>query len=111
MADAQTDLVVRLRDLLAGEATLREQSMFGTRAFLVRDKIVACARRGGDLLVCIDGDRDAELVARPGAHRAEMGTGRSMGVGWLGVSGDAVADDDSLAEWVGVALEFNRSQT
>lgn len=108
MADAQTDLAVRLRDLLAGEVTVGEKSMFGTRAFLVRDKIVACARRDGGLLVRVQGSRHDELVSRPGARKAEMGAGRTMGAGWIDVSGEAVADDDVLAEWVHLALECNR---
>ncbi|MBD8078411.1 hypothetical protein [Cellulosimicrobium arenosum] len=45
-----------------------------------------------------------ELLARPGAAAAEMGTGRDMGPGWLPVRRDAIADDAQLASWIAVAL-------
>lgn len=104
----QAELIERLRAMLAGQRT-REVSMFGSRAFLVNDKIVAGALRAGDLLVRVDGARDGELAGRPGAARARMGPGRVMGPGWLEVSAVSIADDADLAFWLDIALEHNRA--
>jgi hypothetical protein len=63
----------------------------------------------GDLLVRVDPERDRELGALPGAGPAEMGVGRAMGPGWISVAAEAVADDEELSFWIGVALEHNQS--
>lgn len=97
-------LAARLRSLLDGTAEVREQAMFGTRAFLVEDRLVVCARSGGDLLVRVDADRAAALAARPGAAQAVMGPGRSMGPGWIDVEAESIADDGSLRAWLDEAL-------
>ena len=104
----QAVLVERIRTLLADEATLREVSMFGGRSFMVNDKIVASARKDGDLLVRVASDQHADLVSRPGAAQAQMGAGREMGPGWIAVASASVADDEDLSFWLGVALEHNR---
>jgi len=105
---SQAALIERLRQLLSGEASVREVSMFGGRSFLVDDKLVVCARKPGDLLVRVDPERHDALVDRPGAAQAQMGRGRDMGPSWLDVAADAIASDDALSFWVGVALEYNR---
>lgn len=105
----QEDLAGRVRAGLAAGPPVREVAMFGGRSFMVNGKMVAAARKTGDLLVRVSPDRHAELLGRPEAAQAEMGAGRSMGEGWISVSGDAVADQEQLAFWLGVALEFNRS--
>ncbi|WP_193311513.1 TfoX/Sxy family protein [Georgenia satyanarayanai] len=107
---AQTELADRVRALLAGEDPVREQGMFGTRSFLVREKLLASALRDGGLLVRVAADRHEELLARPGATQAVMGPGRDMGPGWIEVRPAAVAGD-GLASWLGVALEHNRAVT
>ena len=43
MTPEQNALVERLRELLTGEAVLREVSMFGGRAFMVNEKMVVSA--------------------------------------------------------------------
>ena len=56
--------------------------MFGGLAFMVDEKMVACVSGGGGaLLVRVSRSRDAEYLEVPGARRAEMGKGRSMGEG------------------------------
>jgi TfoX/Sxy family transcriptional regulator of competence genes len=102
-------LVERLRALLVGEPSVREVSMFGGRSFMVDDKMVVSAFRGGELLVRVDAERHDELVARTGAVQAEMGAGRSMGPGWVTVAPSAVADDDGLSSWLDLALEHRRA--
>ena len=62
-------------------------------------------------LVRVDADRHEELLARPGAAQAEMGAGRDMGPGWIEVAAEALVDDASLVEWIGIAIEHNRAVT
>lgn len=107
--DPRAELAERLRDLLAGEPTVREVAMFGTRTFMVDDRIVAGARKDGGLLVRVPAERAGELGARPGAAPAEMGEGRRMGAGWLTVAASAIENDTALAEWLAAALGSGRS--
>lgn len=111
MDPAQESLVEELRARLAGESPVREVAMFGGRSFMVRDKLAVCALKGGDLLVRVSPDRDAGLLDRPDASRAEMGAGRSMGVGWIQVPASALADEQRLDFWLEAALDHNRSVT
>lgn len=103
------ELIDRLRALLADESSTREVSMFGGRAFMVNDKMVVSALKGGDLLVRVDAERHDELTEVPGASQAEMGAGRTMGPGWISASDDSIASDEQLSFWVDVALEHNRA--
>lgn len=104
MKPEQSDLVERLREALATEQP-REVTMFGGRAFMVDHQMVVHAGNSGNLLVRVSPERDPDLVDTPGAARAEMGAGRSMGVGWISVRSDAIADDEQLAGWVTAALD------
>lgn len=109
MNASQAALIERVRAMVADEAAVREVSMFGGRAIMVNDKMIVSALRGGDLLVRVAHDRDGDLLEVPGASRAEMGVGRSMGPGWISVSGESITGDERLTFWVGTALEYNQS--
>lgn len=85
--------------------------MFGGRSFMVNEKMVASARKGGNLLVRVDAARHDQLLRRPGAVTAEMGSGRDMGAGWIEVARGEIDDDDRLSEWIAVAMDFNRAAT
>lgn len=100
----QHDLTERVRKVLAAYA-VREVRMFGSLSFLVDEKMVVSARGDGELLVRADPERADELLAVEGARPAEMGTGRKMSRSWISVSDQAVATEEGLAFWVGVALE------
>jgi len=78
--------------------------MFGGRSFMVNEQLVVSALKSGDLLVRIPPARNAELTALPGVRQAEMGTGRTMGPSWIRVDAAVIADEASLAQWVGIAL-------
>jgi TfoX/Sxy family transcriptional regulator of competence genes len=108
MVQQRPELADRVRALLADRPSVREKPMFGGRSFMVDEKMIASARRNGDLLVRVAAKR-RDLAELPGAAPAEMGTGRSMGPGWLTVSADSIADDERLSFWIGVALEHNES--
>ena len=62
---AQTELVARLHGLLDDEPTTCVIPMFGSRAFMVRDKMVCCALKGGHLLAHVDPDDDAKFSGNP----------------------------------------------
>lgn len=108
--DAQ--LADRVRHALSDRDHVREVKMFGGLALMVDDRMVVCVSGGGsDLLVRVAPERDAELVSRPGAHRAEMGKGRSMGEGWITVDRDALGTDADLRHWIDVSLDFHARGT
>ena len=106
---AQTELVARLHGILDDEPTIRVISMFGSRAFMVRDTMVCCALKGGHLLAHVD--PNAKLSGEPGASPAVMGPGREMGPGWIQVAAEAITDDSRLRFWVDSCMAFNRTQT
>ena len=105
----QPDLIERLRALLISEPSAREVSMFGGRSFMVNDKMVASARKHGDLLVRVDAKRHDELVRLPGASQAEMGAGRTMGPGWISVSAESITSDERLTFWLDIGMEYRRA--
>ena len=71
------ELAQRVRRLLPECESSREVRMFGGLAFMRDDRMVVSVS-GDGLLARIAPERDAELVVRPGARRAEMGKGRSV---------------------------------
>lgn len=102
------DVADRVRSVLSNREHVREVKMFGGLAFMVDERMVVCVSGGGrDLLVRVAPERDAELVERPGAHRAEMGKDRSMGEGWITVDEAALESDAELRSWMDVALDFH----
>ena len=104
----QSELVDRLRSVLAGEPSVREVAMFGGKAFMVNDKLVVSAHKDGSLLVRVAATRHDEMIQVPGASGAVMGPDRrNMGPGWISVTAEAIAGDERLTFWVGVALEHN----
>ena len=97
------ELAERIRGLLPDQP-VSERAMFGGLAFLVGGHMaVAASGKGGLMVRCDPGDSE-QLVKEAGASRMEM-RGREMD-GWLRVAGEAVADDDGLAEWVRVGMAY-----
>jgi len=109
MDTKQTELIERLRRLFDGEPSLREVSIFGGRSFMVDGKIVVAAMKAGDLLVRIPPELHPELIAQSGVSQPHMGAGRSMGPGWISVSGPAIETDQRLRFWVALALDHVRA--
>lgn len=107
---AQAELVERVRAELAGVGPTREVSMFGGRSFMVNDRMVVCALKGGRLLVRVAADDHDRLLTRAGARQAMMGAERSMGAGWIEVEPAALADD-GLHAWMSLALAHHREAT
>jgi TfoX/Sxy family transcriptional regulator of competence genes len=96
------ELLDRVQALLPGRQ-VREVRMFGVVALMVDDAMAVAAHKDGSLLVRIDPDEDARLLENPGATRAEMGAGRSMGAGWIRVEASALHGDTALTVWVDAA--------
>lgn len=104
------ELAEWVRDALAARE-VREVKMFGGLAFMVEDRMVVCVSAGGsDLLVRVAPESDAQHLERTGAARAEMGKGRSMGAGWIGVDKSALTDEEALSYWMDAALSFHASR-
>ncbi|MET0297814.1 MAG: TfoX/Sxy family protein [Microbacterium sp.] len=109
MNEAQGAMVDRVRALLVDDPTLDEKSMFGSRAFLLNDRIAVAVFRDADLLIRVDVEQETTLMLEPGAGRAMMGAKkRDMGPGWMLVDHGSLADDDRLLFWVDAARDHNR---
>lgn len=104
MSMASEELSDRVRALLPPHAAIREQKMFGARAFMLNGNMLVAPTKDGSLLVRVGKDGMDEALAQPGAAVMDMG-GRSMS-GFIIVSGDALEDDDQLAGWIGRAQRF-----
>ncbi len=102
------ELLDRVRDALAAKPSVREVKMFGGLSFMVNEKMVVSVRGEGDLLVRSDPERADELLTVKGTRAAEMGAGRPMSKGWISVGEEAIATDEDLDFWIGVALEYNK---
>ena len=104
------DVAARVRAALSAHRPVREVAMFGGLSFMVNDKMVVSVRGDGELLVRADPTRADQLLTAKGAGTAEMGPGRTMSKSWISVSADAVATDEDLDFWIGVALEYNKQK-
>jgi TfoX/Sxy family transcriptional regulator of competence genes len=100
-------LAERIRALLAGEAGVTEQRMFGGLAFLVGGNMAVGASGQGGILVRVDPAESDELVANTNAYPMEM-RGRTM-TGWLRVDADDVATEEQLELWVARGTAFARA--
>jgi TfoX/Sxy family transcriptional regulator of competence genes len=100
-------LAERLRGLIGAEPGLTEKKMFGGLAFLVNGNMAVGASGQGGILVRVDPDASAELVASTPAEPMEM-RGRQM-AGWLRVQDADVERDEDLAPWVERGVAFARS--
>ncbi|MGH9277632.1 MAG: TfoX/Sxy family protein [Acidimicrobiales bacterium] len=101
------DLAERMRELLAGEAGLTEQKMFGGLAFLIGGNMAVAASGQGGALVRADPAQSERLIATTGARPMEM-RGKPMR-GWLRVEPDDLRTKRQLARWVKLGVAYGRS--
>jgi hypothetical protein len=101
------DLANRIRELIAAEAGLTEQRMFGGLAFLVGGNMAVAASGQGGLMVRVDPEDTDALVAKPHARPFEM-RGRPM-QGWLRVDAEGVRTKRQLEPWVRRGLAYARA--
>jgi TfoX/Sxy family transcriptional regulator of competence genes len=103
--DPARELLDRVKHAFPHER-LREVRMFGVTAVMADDAMAVAVHRDGSLLVRVDPAEDAALLQRPHASRAEMGTGRSMGEGWIRVGASALETDQGLSDWLQPVIRF-----
>jgi TfoX/Sxy family transcriptional regulator of competence genes len=103
--DPARDLIDRIRGLLPG-GSFREVRMFGAVAIMIDDAMAVAVHKDGSLLVRVDPAEDPRLLEEADASRAEMGKGRSMGVGWIRVEARALRSDAALIDWLGAATRY-----
>jgi TfoX/Sxy family transcriptional regulator of competence genes len=101
------ELAARIRDLIGDEPSLAERKMFGGLAFLIGGNMAVGASGQGGILVRVDPEESAALVATTKAYLMEM-RGRQM-QGWLRVDADALGTGDELAKWVELGTMYARS--
>ena len=101
------DLANRIRELIAGEAGVTEQRMFGGLAFLIGGNMSVAASGQGGLMVRVDPEETDRLVAKPHARPFEM-RGREMR-GWLRVDPEGVRTKRQLEPWVARGVSYARS--
>jgi TfoX/Sxy family transcriptional regulator of competence genes len=92
------DLANHIRELIAGEAGVTEQRMFGGLAFLVGGNMAVAASGQGGLMLRVDPEETEALLAKPHARTFEM-RGRAMR-GWLRVDAEGVRTKRQLEPWV-----------
>ncbi len=101
------DLANRIRELMAGEADVTEQAMFGGLAFLIGGNMAVAASGQGGLMVRVEPEETDALLERPHARPFEM-RGRSMR-GWLRVDDEGVRTKRQLEPWVRRGVAYARS--
>jgi len=101
------DLVNRIRELIAGEPDVSEQTMFGGLVFLVGGKMSVAAGGHGDLVVRVDPEETDVLPAKPHVRPFEMG-GREV-EGRLRIDAEGVRTKRELEPWVRRAVAYVRT--
>lgn len=65
-------VAARVRKMFADDPAVREQTMFGARAFLVADRVTVAARADGGLLVRVEVAHAEQLLRTTAAQPIEM---------------------------------------
>jgi TfoX/Sxy family transcriptional regulator of competence genes len=103
---ARTDeLTSRIRILLAHVPDVVEKRMFGSTAFMVRDKL--CISGRADRVMCrIDPALHDTALEREGCRTVVM-KGREYR-GYVYIDAEAVQTQEALTYWVDLALTYNK---
>ena len=104
MSMASDELADRIRLQLATAADISERKMMGGLVFLWHGNMLVGTIKDGGMLVRCGKGAYAKTVELPGAAPMDF-TGRTMS-GFVLVAGDAIEDDDRLAQWIEIAREF-----
>ena len=100
-------LAERVRELLAGEAGVTEQKMFGGLGFLIGGNMAVGVSGQGGILVRVDPAESDGLVETTEAYPMEM-RGRSM-AGWLRVDPEHLETATQLEPWIVRGTAYARS--
>ncbi len=98
-------LVERIRMVLADQDGVNEKKMFGGLSFMLRGNYVCGV--ADDLVVRVGPERHAAALAHPQTREMDF-TGRPM-KGWVYVNAPGIEEDDDLAYWVNLGLDFAAS--
>jgi TfoX/Sxy family transcriptional regulator of competence genes len=101
------DLASRVRELISGQRGVTEQRMFGGLAFLIAGNMSVAVSGQGGLLVRVEPEETASLLAKPHARPMEM-RGREM-KGWVRVDAEGVRTKRQLEPWVKRGVAFAHS--
>jgi TfoX/Sxy family transcriptional regulator of competence genes len=101
------DLANRIRELIAGEPDISEETMFGGLVFLVGGRMSVAAGGQGSLVVRVDPEEADVLLAKPHTQPFEMG-GREM-QGRLRIDAKGVRTKRQLEPWVRRAVAYART--
>ena len=101
------ELAGRIRGLTANEPGVTEKAMFGGLAFLIEGNMAIAASAQGGVLVRVDPEDSAELVATTAAEPMEM-RGKKMD-GWLRVAAEDVRAESQLTTWVAIGTTYART--
>jgi TfoX/Sxy family transcriptional regulator of competence genes len=101
------DLANRIRELIADEPGLTEQRMFGGLAFLIAGKMSVAVSGQGGLLVRVEPQETAALVAKPHVQPFVMRE-REM-QGWVRVDAEGVRTKRTLEPWLRRGVAYSRS--
>jgi TfoX/Sxy family transcriptional regulator of competence genes len=101
-------LAARVADLLAqlGQRAVRQKNVFGGRGFLAGKSTFAVVF-DSDLIVKLAPDEYAPALHETGVTPFAPDGERPMST-WVVVTGETVADDPQLLEWLGRALRAVR---
>ncbi len=92
------ELADRVRELIAGEADLTEQKMFGGLAFLINGHIAIGVSGRGGLMARVDPHKQESLIEQGKAEPMVM-RGRDVS-GFVRVPDEQVQTKRALATWV-----------
>ena len=96
-------LADRVRDHLADNPEIAEKKMFGGVAFMFSGNMAVGISKD-ELMVRTGPDQYEKAMTQPGVRDFDM-TGKRM-KGWILVAPEELAEDESLAAWVDVGLDF-----
>lgn len=100
-------LAVRCRRILTREPGLNERKMFGGLSFLLKGNMI-CGVLGRKLVVRVDpGAAYDEALKKPHVRPMDF-TGRQLR-GFVYVLAEGLARDDSLRNWLRIAVTFGRA--
>jgi TfoX/Sxy family transcriptional regulator of competence genes len=107
MSAEADELADRIRAVIGHRPGVTEKKMFGGYGFMLNGNMVAGTTSKGALMVRVAPGEEAAALARPGAFAMTMGE-RTM-KGFIGVTDDAIADEDGLREWIDYSERYVRT--
>jgi TfoX/Sxy family transcriptional regulator of competence genes len=96
-------LAHRIRESLGDFPDVVEKRMFGGLAFMWRGNMLVGVI-GDDMIARVGPDGTEDALKQPGARLFDF-TGRPM-KGWVVVAGDALGEDEDLADWIDRARDY-----